>query len=125
VVRNLSTQANAPAVDDFYHLFLVPGMLHCHFGSGDAPWFFGAASGLENLGSSIHSISGFEDAEHDAMLALMKWVEEDVALSWIVGTEFVNDSVPLGVRRQRKICPYPGRARFIGGDVDASESWEC
>lgn len=120
--RNVTSKGTN--VDDFYRLFYVPGMLHCSGAVGDAPWFFGGGDAA-SLGPDVYGVPGFRDSEHDAVLALMKWVEEDVAPQWLVATKYVNDTVDLGVRRQRKICPYPGKAKFTGGDADSAESWTC
>ncbi|PSN69985.1 putative ferulic acid Esterase/Feruloyl esterase [Corynespora cassiicola Philippines] len=125
VYRNISSRSVDYEVGDFYRLFEVPGMLHCAGSNGDAPWYFGPGSGPEELGPDVYGVPGFRDAEHDAVLALMRWVEEGVAPDWITSTKFVNDTIELGVRRQRKLCPYPGRARFVSGDVDLAENWEC
>ncbi|KAF2114574.1 tannase and feruloyl esterase-domain-containing protein [Lophiotrema nucula] len=109
VYRNISSQDVAYTVDDFYRLFYVPGMLHCS----------------EDLGRNIYGVPGFEDANHDAVLALMHWVEKGEAPKWITATKFVNESIDLGVRRQRKLCPYPKTARLVGDDVHDAGSWEC
>ena len=70
---------------------------------------------------------GFEDAEHDALLAMMEWVEGGTAPDRLVATKYVQDTVGEGVLRQGLLCPYPARARYRGGnrDPDAVESWEC
>ncbi|KZW03651.1 feruloyl esterase B precursor [Exidia glandulosa HHB12029] len=119
-------RAMAPAgtaLDDFYRFFLIPGMGHCA-GSTTAPWYI--AGGSQLIQGADHGVPGFEDPAHDAILAIMAWVEHGKAPSTIIATKFVNDSAPLGVERQRPLCPYPSEAKFTGkGDVDAAESWVC
>ncbi|KAF2656272.1 tannase-domain-containing protein [Lophiostoma macrostomum CBS 122681] len=102
--RNVTTKG--VDVDDFYRLFYVPGMLHCLQSNGDAPWYFGAGEQPGILGFDMYGVPGFRDAQHDAVLALIKWVEEDMAPDHIIATKYVNDTVSLGVKRQRKVCKY-------------------
>jgi hypothetical protein len=67
------------------------------------------------------------DREHDALLSLMAWVENDLAPDHIIPTKWKNDTDPSqGVLRQRPICKFPAQAQYAGhGDVDASSSWSC
>ncbi|OTA99052.1 hypothetical protein M426DRAFT_325459 [Hypoxylon sp. CI-4A] len=109
-------------VDDFYRFFLVPGMNHCS-GSDVAPWYIGAAS--QSISDVTHSIPGFEDSDHDVILAMVAWVEDGKAPDQLVATKFVNDTASLGVERQRPLCPYPKQAKYVSGDPDESASWEC
>jgi len=114
-------------MDDFFRLFMVPGMGHCS-GSNDigtgAPWYFSAGS--QSLSpDSPASVPGFEDADHDVILALMKWVEGGSAPEKLVATKFANDSSTGAVLRQRPLCVYPKQAKYKGGNVDAADSWEC
>ena len=71
--------------------------------------------------------AGFRDREHDALLSLMAWVENDLAPDHIIPTKWKNDTDPSqGVLRQRPICKFPAQAMYAGhGDVDASSSWSC
>ena len=111
------------SLDDFYRLFLIPGMAHCS-GSAVAPWYI--AAGDQALSGTTHSVPGFEDAQHDSILAIMAWVENGTAPDQIVATKFVNDTAALGVLSQRPLCIYPKQAKYVGhGDVNAADSWEC
>lgn len=113
-------------VQDFYKFYLVPGMQHCSRSVHDAPWYFAGGGQAFGLGPTVASVPGYEDARHDVLLALMQWVEHGIAPEEIVATKFVNDTVALGVKRQRPICPYPSRARYDGvGNPDLAESWKC
>ncbi|XXH00888.1 hypothetical protein Hte_007239 [Hypoxylon texense] len=109
-------------VDDFYRFFLIPGMNHCS-GSTLAPWYIGAASQAPQ--GTTHSVPGFENADYDIILALMKWVEEGDAPERLIATKFTNDTATLGIQSQRPLCPYPKQAKYVAGDTSRSESWEC
>lgn len=93
----------------------------------NAPWYIAGANQAGALNSSVHSVPGFCDAKHDALLALMAWVEHDEAPESLVATKFVDESRPDEVQRQRPLCPYPLQAKFVGGqaDPDQARSWRC
>ncbi|KAF4544789.1 Feruloyl esterase b [Lasiodiplodia theobromae] len=115
-------------LDDWYRFFLVPGMQHCSATpSGvDAPWYFAGGNQAGDFGTGVHGVPGFEDGKHDALLALMDWVENGTVVDEIIATKFVDEDVTKGVERQRPLCMYPKQAVYKGeGDVDAAESWEC
>ncbi|KAI0794058.1 feruloyl esterase-like protein B precursor [Fomes fomentarius] len=115
-------------LDDWYRFFLVPGMQHCSGSPADvnAPWYFAGASQAGVLGTGVHSVPRFEDSRHDALLALMEWVEEGRVVEEIVATKFADDDTTKGVERQRPLCAYPKQAAFKGsGDVNIAENWEC
>ncbi|KAI1078757.1 tannase and feruloyl esterase [Whalleya microplaca] len=109
-------------LDDFYRFFLIPGMGHCS-GSARAPWYISAGS--QPINGTTHSVPGFEDANHDIILAMMKWVEDGKAPEQLIATKYVNDTTTLGIQRQRPLCVYPKQAKHISGDIDVSSSWEC
>ncbi|KAK3111690.1 hypothetical protein LTR53_012801 [Teratosphaeriaceae sp. CCFEE 6253] len=118
-------------LDSWYRFFLVPGMQHC---AGtptnvNAPWYFAGPNQAGSLGlspGSVYSVPGFADAKHDALLALMAWVESDTPPEQIVATKWHNDTLTDVVMRQRPLCPYPKQARYTGsGDPDLPENWQC
>ena len=112
-------------VDDFYRLFLIPGMGHCA-GSTNAPWYIGGGNQVEFVNGAEYSVAGYVDAQHDVLLAMMRWVEEGVAPDSLIATKFINDTVSLGVQSQRPLCVYPEQARYQGvGSVDSAENWAC
>jgi len=112
--------------DSWYRFFLVPGMQHCATSVGDAPWYYAGGGQAGALGTNVYSVPGFEDADHDVLMALMKWVEEGVAPDMIIATKYKNDTVSEGVARQRPLCMYPKiGAKYLGGDVNATASWTC
>ncbi|KAL9112888.1 MAG: hypothetical protein Q9227_002965 [Pyrenula ochraceoflavens] len=117
-------------IDNFYRFYLIPGMGHCQGSSPgvDAPWYIaggGQAQGLTPR--STYSVPGFQDEKHDALLAMMGWVERGDAPEEIVATKFRGDSVAEGVERQRPLCRYPLVARFdqSRGGVDEAGAWAC
>ncbi|KAI2613396.1 tannase and feruloyl esterase [Hypoxylon sp. NC1633] len=109
-------------LDDFYRFFLIPGMNHCA-ASNIAPWYIASAS--QTISGTTHSVPGFEDAEHDIILAMMRWVEQDEAPDYLIATKFVNDSASLGIQTQRPLCPYPKQVKYTEGEPNDSSSWEC
>jgi feruloyl esterase len=76
--------AAARGVQDFFRLFMVPGMLHC--GGGPGPNVI------------------------DAEAALESWVERGVAPDSIIATQ-LSAGVPV---RTRPLCPYPAVAQYKG-----------
>lgn len=110
-------------IDSFYRFFFIPGMGHC-MGSARAPWYIGGGS--QYVTGVTHSVPGFMDRKHDVILAIMAWVENGDAPSDIIATKFGNDTLGNGVESQRRLCPYPRQARYIGnGDPNNSSSWKC
>ena len=127
-------KGNENVLDPFFRLFLVPGMSHCGSSAppyDSAPWSFGQGGAPTPTGPGFtHGIPGFEDSQHDVLLALMAWVEEGQAPDTLVATKYVNDTVGLGpdgvrVQRQGLLCPYPSRVRYRGGDPDLVGSFQC
>jgi feruloyl esterase len=115
-------------VDSFFRYFLVPGMGHCSGtqASMNAPWYFAGANQQPVLGNAIYSTPGFEDKEHDVLMAMMAWVEKGEVPEYVVGTKYVNDITHDKVVRQRPLCVYPKMAKYKGtGNVDDAKSWEC
>jgi feruloyl esterase len=112
---------------NFYLLFMVPGMGHCGGGVGPT-WIMGAGV--------IH------DAQHDAVNALTRWVEEGTAPDRIIATEFVMPALdpnvgppldpmvgpPAGtpVKSIRPLCHYPKVAVYKGrGNTADAVNFEC
>ena len=115
-------------LDSWYRFFLVPGMQHCAGTPSDvnAPWYFAGANQAAALNTAVHSVPGFSDAKHDALLALMAWTEHGTAPESLVATKWRNDSATDTVLRQRPLCPYPKQARYSGrGNPDDAKNWSC
>lgn len=85
---------------DFYRLFLVPGMSHCSGGPGPTTF--------------------------DALTSLEQWVEDGTAPEKIIATQFVNNDPTQGVERTRPLCPYPQVQKYKGsGDPNSAENFTC
>ena len=81
---------------DFFRLFMVPGLGHCSGGPG-----------YNQL---------------DPLTALEAWVEDGIAPDAILGSRVENGDVV----RTRPLCPYPQVAKWNGsGNPDVSTSFSC
>ncbi len=80
----------------FFRFFPVPGMGHCTGGPGPSSF--------------------------DALSALERWSEHDVAPEQLIASHSSNGAVD----RTRPLCAYPKVARYRGtGSVDAAASFAC
>jgi feruloyl esterase len=85
-----------PDQGDWLRLFMVPGMAHC--GGGIGP------------------------DRHDAVTAIINWVEVGQAPNSMVASKVVDDNVV----RSRPLCPYPQVARYTGqGSIDEAANFRC
>lgn len=100
-------------IQEFYRLFMVPGMAHCS--GGDGPNAFG--NGTSN-GPVI-------DADHDLLKALESWVEQGTAPEKIIATHYVNNTPASGLQFQRPLCPFPQVARYTVGDPTNADNFKC
>jgi hypothetical protein len=83
-------------VDDFYRLFLLPGVAHCGAGDGPVP--------TADMG------------------ALVKWVEKGQAPATLAAAHTNAD----GTTVTRNVCAYPKVARYTGhGSPDAAVNFRC
>jgi feruloyl esterase len=99
----------------FYRLFMVPTMSHCAGGPGAT--IFGNAGGME---------PPEEDADHDVVLALDRWVEKGAAPDRIIATGFVGNNPAKGVAMTHPLCPYPQTAHYKGsGDTKDAANFVC
>jgi feruloyl esterase len=103
-------QGGQGATDDFFRLFMVPGMGHCGGGTG--------ATSFGNQGSA----PPVADASHDLLRALDAWVERGVPPDRLVAARVEGGAVV----RERPLCPYPRRAVYKGsGSTEDAASFEC
>jgi hypothetical protein len=106
-----SDPAALARTQEFYRLFLAPGVGHC--GGGAGPNQFGQAGG-----------SG--DAEHDMVVALEQWVEKGVPPTRIVATKFVSDDKAKGVAMTRPLCAFPQVPKYKGsGEATDAANFVC
>lgn len=81
--------------------------------ANDAPWYFAGANQQAALkGPMPHSVPGFADAKHDAILALIDWVEQGRIPTEIIATKWADDDPRGEVTSQRPVCMYPQVAKF-------------
>jgi feruloyl esterase len=90
-------------MDDFYRLFLMPGLNHCSEGPG--AWAVGQAGVVSNA---------VNDSAHNVILGLVEWVEEGRAPDVIVGTTRWENVTSGATQEQRVHCRYPQRSVFNG-----------
>ena len=93
---NTHRESALAKTQDFFRLFLVPGMGHCSGGPG------------------YNSL--------DALGAIERWVEDGIAPDSILGTRVEDRKV----RRARPVCAYPSIAEWDGaGNPDDASSFTC
>ena len=81
---------------EFFRLFMVPGMGHCRGGPGPDRF--------------------------DALTALEQWVEQEAAPERIIASKLEDGEVV----RTRPLCPYPQVARWSGtGSTDDAANFAC
>jgi hypothetical protein len=122
------TKGGLPQLREWFRFFFVPGMGHCAGSAVGAPWYFAGPNQAPRLGSGTYSMPqpAYRDRKHDALLALMAWVENGTSVDSIVATSWKTGSPSEGVARQRPLCPYPQKARLRkGGDPDQADAWSC
>jgi feruloyl esterase len=102
--------------EQFYRLFMVPGMNHCSGGIG--------ASSFGGVGQQLPPA---RDAQHDLVTALERWVEQGVAPDQFIGTKFTdNEATTRTVKFTRPICRYPAVPRYKGtGDPNDAANFAC
>lgn len=127
VTDALGCQEGIKSMLSWFRYFEVPGMGHVTGTAVNAPWYFAGANAAGTLGTNVYSTPGFEDAQHDALLAVMDWVESGKPVDQIVATTWVTSNVPSsGVLRQRPLCPFPKRQTYDGiGDEKKPKSFSC
>jgi feruloyl esterase len=100
---------------EFYRLYMVPGMSHCAGGPGP-----------NSFGGILQNQSLRPDAENDVVDAMEQWVERGVAPDKIVATKFKNDDPKKDVVMTRPLCPYPQNAKWDGkGSTNDAASFIC
>jgi hypothetical protein len=77
-------------------------MGHCSGGNG--AYNFGAASQKQLATGGTGQSSTF-DKEHDMVLAMIDWIENDNAPKQIISSSYVQANKTQGVAFQRKLCP--------------------
>jgi len=92
----MKTMGGQAATQDFFRLFMAPGMGHCSGGPGPN--------------------------QFDAVAALEQWVEKGTAPEQLLATR----STAGKVERSRPLCAYPKVARYKGtGSIDEAANFTC
>jgi feruloyl esterase len=105
----------AAPIDDFYRLFMVPGMAHCAGGLG--PNAFG------NRGAVSPATA--HDPERDIFAALERWVEKGTAPEQLIGVGPGVGGDPSKTLT-RPICLFPKVANYKGtGDINDAANFAC
>ncbi|MDQ2775465.1 MAG: tannase/feruloyl esterase family alpha/beta hydrolase [Acidobacteriota bacterium] len=96
----VASETSGKDVDQFYRLFMAPGMNHCSGGVG--PDHF------------------------DALSAVVAWVETGHAPDKLIASQFPADQHSGPPLRTRPLCPYPQAARYQGhGSIDDATNFFC
>lgn len=110
--HGLTSQQAQNETQQFYRLFMVPGMGHCFGGAG-------ATSFGQNGQRPTKT-----DPEDDTLSALEVWVEKGVAPDKFIGSRV--DAKTGAVAMTRPICPYPKVPTWDGtGNPDDASSFVC
>ncbi len=111
----VAAQRGLDRTQRFFRAFLVPGLYHCSGGPG--PIAFGTAEPAPE---------SQQDADHDILRALERWVEQGTAPAEVIATKYVDNDPKKGVALQRPLCPYPQVARYKGtGEMNEAASFVC
>ena len=109
---SLTSKLGSRRVNEFYRLFMIPGMCHCSRGPGANVLFRSEDAAAVPL-----------DPERDLLTALEQWVERGRAPSKFIPSRLSKDGA---VERTRLVCPYPNVAKYRGsGDVTRAENFVC
>jgi len=100
--------------EDFYRLYMVPGMMHCGLGAG--PNSFG----------NLLDRSNSRDPEHNIFSALQQWVEKGRAPSRVIATKYTADDPSQPILMTRPLCPFPAEATWSGkGSTNDAANFSC
>jgi feruloyl esterase len=112
----VSANGGLAKTQDFYRLFMVPGMGHCYAGAG--------ASNFGGVGQQLPPV---RDGAHDLLVALQDWVERGIAPSEFIATKYESpDPASSAVQFQRRLCMHPAVAKYKGsGNRNDAASFIC
>ncbi len=109
-------RSTAKSIEDFYRLFMVPGLAHCSGGVGPVHFGNDADFGPAPAAST--------DPERDIFSALEGWVEHGIAPDRLIG----SGPSPLDPTKTltRPLCPHPQQAKYKGaGDTNDVANFAC
>jgi feruloyl esterase len=100
-----SAMGGLGATQNFYRLFMVPGMMHCSSGPG-----------ATSFGGSGQQPPPVRDAIHDIQTALENWVERGIPPDGMIATKYTDDAATTRtILLQRPLCLWPLVPRYTGG----------
>lgn len=100
---------------EFFRLFMIPGMRHCSGGPG--AWVIGQGTGQQ---------PPERDELNDVQTAIEAWVERGEAPGKFIATKYTTDDVnATTIQFQRSLCVYPKISRYAGGDPSSASSFKC
>jgi feruloyl esterase len=109
--HKLTAKQAQDQTEQFYRLFMVPGMGHCNGGAG-ATAFGQGGRGLK------------DDPQYDTLNALEQWVEKGVAPDQFIGSRVDNKTGSVSMTRP--ICAYPKVPVWKGtGDTNDASNFSC
>ena len=113
--REVAVVANAVGgqVQRYHRLFMLPATGHC-----------GGSTGPNSIGGGMpEPPAAYRDADHHALSAVIKWVEQGIAPEKLIATKFdAGGKLTLS----RPVCPYPAQAVYAGaGDINDAASFSC
>lgn len=99
-------------LDEFYRLFIVSGMDHC--AGGDGAWAIG----------QVKEGAAGTRPEENALMALVRWVEDGVAPEVLRGAKLSEDGGTPEYWRAH--CRWPKKNRYVGPGAHTDEgAWVC
>lgn len=100
-------------VQQYHRLFMLPAVGHC-----------GGSSGPSAIGGGMpEPPKALRDADHHAVSAVIRWVEQGQAPERLIASRFDSSGQLL---RSRPVCAYPAQAVYDGsGSVDDAASFSC
>jgi feruloyl esterase len=104
------------ATQDFFRLYMVPGMTHCSGGPG-----------ATNFGGTGQQVPPVRDALHDVQSAVEAWVERGAPPTQMIATKFIDEKPDTRtIKYTRPLCLYPTVAQYRGaGDPNDAASFVC
>jgi hypothetical protein len=100
---------------EFYQLYMAPGMEHC-----------GGGPGPNSIRRIPHAGSLPVAAQDDVLDVLVRWVEHGVAPENLVAAKFTDDDPTKAIVATRPLCPYPQLAKYKGtGSTNDAANFVC
>lgn len=109
----IANQKSLKNTQNFYRLFMAPGMNHCSGGPGP-----------NSFGNVLAPLP--PNQADDVQKVIENWVEKGVAPNKIVAAKYTDDDVKKGVAMTRPLCPFPQQAVWTGkGSTNEEANFVC